>query len=82
MTVLEKRRIDREFQIFTSRHFEKPKKCKNADQIRFYVRELTLKMENYREEFDYIPAAAYEMLANYNLILNQMVYEEFKNTYC
>lgn len=81
MSELEKRRIDREFQLFTVRNFEKPKKCKNIDQVRFYVNELAMKMDDFKDRFNYVPNAAYKLLAEYNALQNTMVFEHFKNTY-
>jgi len=81
MSELEKRRIDREFQLFTVQNFEKPKKCKNIDQVRFYVNELAEKMEDFKQRFNYVPNNAYKLLAEYNALQNAMVFEHFKNTY-
>lgn len=81
MSEFEKKRIDREFQIFTSRNFESPKRCKNLDQIRFYVQELSSKMEEFRSRFNYVPSTAYTLLTQYNQIQNKMVFAEFKNAY-
>lgn len=81
MSEFEKKRIDREFQLFTARNFENPKRCKNLDQIRFYVQELSSKMEEFRNRFNYVPSNAYSLLTQYNQIQNKMVFTEFKNTY-
>lgn len=81
MSEFEKKRIDREFQIFTSRNFENPKRCKNLDQIRFYVQELSSKMEEFKSRFNYVPSNAYTLLTQYNQIQNKMVFAEFKNAY-
>jgi len=81
MSDLEKRRIDREFELFTMRHFEKPKKCKNLEQVRFYIQELADKMTEFEKQFDYVPATAYKLLAQYNALQNTMVFEHFKNAY-
>ncbi|MTI20312.1 hypothetical protein E1176_04695 [Fulvivirga sp. RKSG066] len=81
MKAQEHKRIDREFELFTLRHFEKPRKCKNLEQVRFYVQELVEKIEDFKHRFDYVPEAAYQLLAQYNTIQNSMVFEEFKKTY-
>lgn len=81
MSDLEKRRIDREFEIFSMRNFEKPKKCKNLDQVRFYLQEVSAKVQEFKSQFNYVPDSAYQLLAQYNALLNSMVLTEFKNTY-
>ena len=81
MSEFEKKRIDREFQIFTARNFENPKRCKNLDQIRFYVQELSAKVEEFKSRFNYVPSKAYTLLTQYNQIQNRMVFAEFKNAY-
>ena len=81
MSDLEKRRIDREFELFAMRNFEKPRKCKNLDQVRFYLQEVANKVQDFKAEFDYVPQRAYELLAQYNALHNSMVFAEFKNTY-
>ncbi|MEQ9166271.1 MAG: hypothetical protein RLO12_08435 [Fulvivirga sp.] len=81
MSEFEKKRIDREFQIFTMRNFEKPKKCKNLDQIRFYVQELSTTVEEFKQRFNYVPSDAYSLLTQYNQLQNKMLFAEFKNSY-
>ena len=81
MNRIEKKRIDREFAEFMKRNFEKPKKCKNLEQIRFYVRELSQKVEELKRRFNYVPDAAYLLLTQYNHLQNRWVYTEFKNRY-
>jgi SMC interacting uncharacterized protein involved in chromosome segregation len=81
MSEFEKKRIDREFQIFTSRNFESPKRCKNLDQIRFYVQELSSLVEDFKRRFNYVPDSAYNLLTQYNTLQNQLVFANFKNSY-
>ena len=81
MSEFEKKRIDREFELFTKRNFENPKRCKNLDQIRFYVQELSGKIDDFNNRFGYVPSGAYSLLSKYNMIQNRMVFAEFKNTY-
>ena len=81
MNTLEKKRIDREFTEFIRRNFEKPKKCRNLEQIRFYVNELSQKVEELKRRFNYVPNAAYLLLSQYNHLQNRLVYTEFKNRY-
>ena len=81
MSEFEKKRIDEEFKVFTSQHFEKPRRCKNLDQIRYYVQELSVKVNDFKQRFNYVPAGAYTLLAQYNRLQNNLLFKEFKNTY-
>lgn len=81
MSEFEKKRLDREFETFTKKNFESPKRCKNLDQIRFYVQELSSKMEEFKQRFNYVPNRAYSLLTQYNTIQNRMVFADFKNNY-
>ncbi len=81
MSEFEKKRLDREFEKFTKNNFETPKRCKNLDQIRFYVQELSSKMEEFKQRFNYVPNNAYSLLTQYNTIQNRMVFADFKNNY-
>lgn len=81
MSEFEKRKLDEQFSTFAKRNFEKPRRCKNLDQIRFYVHELSVQMEEFKRRFNYVPNAAYTLLAQYNTIQNRMVYADFKNNY-
>ncbi len=81
MSEFEKKRLDQEFQKFTKRNFESPKRCKNLDQIRFYVQELSSKMEEFKNRFNYVPSTAYSLLTQYNTIQNKIVFTNFKNSY-
>jgi hypothetical protein len=78
----EKKRIETELRTFTWRNFEKPSECRNLDQIRFYVQELCLKIEELEERFHYVPQWAYSLLAQYNSKQNAMTNLEFRSTYC
>jgi hypothetical protein len=68
----EKRRIELELKAFTSKNFERPSECRNLDQIRFYVRELCIKIEELEDRFNYVPQWAYSLLAQYNSRQNAM----------
>ena len=81
MSEFEKKKLDQEFQKFTKRNFETPKRCKNLDQIRFYVQELSSKMDEFKRRFNYVPNNAYSLLSQYNTIQYQMVFANFKNEY-
>lgn len=81
MSEFEKRRLDREFEMFASKNFEKPRRCKNIDQIRYYVQELSCKVDELKQKFNYVPDNAYSLLAQYNQLQNMLIHREFKNTY-
>lgn len=77
----EKLKVEMEFKNFTSRNFERPADCRNIDQIRFYVRELCLRIEEYENRFNYVPQWAYSLLAQYNLVQNRIIEVEFNKAY-
>jgi len=82
MSDYDRRKIEMDLKIFTSRNFERPADCRNLDQIRFYVRELCLKIEEIEGRFNYVPTWAYSLLAQYNARQNSLIHVEFRNTYC
>jgi len=81
MNDYERKKLELELKNFTSRNFERPSNCRNLDQIRFYVRELCNKIEEYENRFNYVPASAYTLLAQYNSAQNQMLLVDFRTTY-
>ena len=81
MSGYEKKLIEKEFNKFTKKNFEAPGKCKNYEQIRYYVRELSLKMDELNNKFNYVPQSAYTLLAQYNMLQNKMIYSNFKAVY-
>ncbi|HOO08498.1 MAG TPA: hypothetical protein PKW06_01000 [Cyclobacteriaceae bacterium] len=81
MSIFEQAKIETDLRKFTDRNFESPRKCKNPDQVKFYVRELCTKIEEYEKRFNYVPTWAYSLLAQYNKIQNEMVYMEFVRAY-
>ena len=82
MSTQERKSIDRKFKLFVSRHFETPAKCKDLKQIQFYIRELSIRIDELKKNFNYVPQDAYSMLAEYNKLQNQRVYSNFKTIYC
>jgi hypothetical protein len=66
---------------FTRRNFERPGECRNVDQIRFYVRELCMKIEDHERKFNYVPAWAYSLLAQYNHVHNKLLCVQFAEIY-
>ena len=81
MSRYEKKQVEKEFKSFTNKHFEKPAKCRNIDQVRFYVQELSDKITEFKRRFNYVPDAAYSLLSQYNNIQNTMVFAHFKQNY-
>jgi len=76
-----RRLVDREFKSFTSKHFEKPSNCRNIEHLRFHIHELSKKIEELRNRFDYVPGCAYSLLSEYNLYQNSLLYHDFRKTY-
>ena len=81
MSQHELKQLDAALRNFTSQNFESPSNCRNIDQIRFYVRELCLKIEEYENRFNFVPSWAYALLAQYNLMQNRMIELEFSKAY-
>lgn len=81
MSEFERKKIEIDLMSFTSKNFQRPSDCRNLEQIRFYVRELCLKIEELEERFDHVPNCAYALLAQYNSKQNTLVNEDFKTTY-
>jgi hypothetical protein len=81
VTDYEKTRLDVALRDFTTRNFEKPSVCKNLDQLRFYIRELCLKIEEYETKFHYVPEWAYVLLTQYNQKQNSLLLQDFQKTY-
>ncbi|MFM9839974.1 MAG: hypothetical protein ACKVOQ_17040 [Cyclobacteriaceae bacterium] len=81
MSNFEKKKLEMDLRNFTSRNFERPSDCRNGAQIRFYVRELCNKIEEYERRFNYVPSWAYSLLTQYTIVQNNMVHIEFVKTY-
>jgi hypothetical protein len=81
MSNFERKKLEMDLRNFTDRNFESPSNCRNSDQIRFYVRELCLKIEEYERRFNFVPSSAYSLLAQYNLVQNQLIRVEFRKAY-
>ncbi len=81
MSNFERKKLELDLRNFASRNFESPSNCRNIDQIRFYVRELCLKIEEYESRFNFVPSSAYSLLAQYNLVQNQLIRVEFRRAY-
>jgi len=81
MSEFEKKHLELELRKFTARNFVMPSECRNLDQIRFYIRELCVRIEDYKKRFDYVPATAYYLLSQYNSQQNSMLYRDFISSY-
>ena len=73
MALFDRKKVDTELQKFALRNFEKPADCKDLEQIRFYVRELCVKIEELERRFEYVPSSAYSLLAQYNSQQNSLI---------
>jgi hypothetical protein len=81
MSQTEERSLEMELKTFACQNFEMPSDCKNLDQIRFYIRELSMKIEEYKRRFNYVPSIAYTLLAQYNARQNSLVHREVRKSY-
>jgi hypothetical protein len=79
MSEFEKTKLEMALRTFTSRNFVRPSDCRNIAQIRFYIKELCLKIEEYESRFNYVPEWAYSMLAQYNLVQNKLIHVESRH---
>lgn len=81
MSNYEKNQLESDFKRFTSTHFEKPSNCKNLEQVQFYVKDLTLKITEFKKSFNYVPEYAYSLLSDYNASQNKLIFRNFKRVY-
>jgi hypothetical protein len=81
MSEFEKKHLETELKAFTARNFVRPAECRNLDQIRFYIRELCLKIDDYKKRFNYVPVTAYALLSQYNSKQNALLYRDFVSNY-
>ena len=81
MKEFERKKAEMEMKTFTSKNFVMPSECRNLEQIRFYVRELCLKIEEFEGKFNYVPNSAYTLLAQYNSRQNAIISVDFRRTY-
>jgi hypothetical protein len=81
MSDYEKKFLEMELKSFTSKNFEKPSDCENLEQVRFYIKELCSRIDDYKKRFNYAPEHAYTLLAQYNAKQNSMLYKDFVSTY-
>jgi hypothetical protein len=81
MSEFEKRHLELELRNFTTRNFVGPAECRNLDQIRYYIRELCAKIEDYKKRFNYVPNTAYSLLSQYNSKQNSLLYRDFTRNF-
>jgi hypothetical protein len=81
MSEFEKKHLEQELKNFTARNFVRPSECRNLDQLRSYIRELCVKIEEYKRRFDYVPNTAYSLLSQYNSRQNSMLTRDFLRNY-
>jgi hypothetical protein len=81
MSDFEKKKLELELKNFTNMNFEHPADCRNLDQIRYYVRELCTKIEEYERRFNYVPTWAYVLLSQYNMVHNSLLHRDFRKAY-
>ena len=82
MTEREMRKIDQELKQFAMKNFERPSNCRNLEQIRYYVRELSVKIDEMRRQCNYVPSSGYSLLEQYNAKQNSSIGMDFRKTYC
>lgn len=82
MSRYEQKRLEMEFDRFTNMNFEKPAKCKSLVQIRFYIKELSVKIDELKNSFNYVPNNAYTLLNQYNSKQNTLIFSNFQEAYC
>lgn len=78
MSKYEKKVLEIEFQKFTRMNFESPAKCKSLVQIRYYIKELSGKIEETKSKFNYVPALAYTLLSQYNTRQNALIFSNYQ----
>ena len=81
MASVDRKKIESELNAFALRNFEKPADCKDLEQIRFYIRELCVRIEDLETRFEYVPHSAYKLLAQYNQKQNTIINKDLDNLY-
>ena len=81
MPSVDRKKIESELNAFALRNFETPGDCKDLEQIRFYIRELCVKIEDLEKRFEYVPHSAYKLLAQYNQKQNSIINKDLDNLY-
>ncbi len=81
MSTYERKQIDKEFKNFTHLNFEAPKKCRSLGQLQYYVKELSQKIKELKNRFNYVPERAFLLLTEYNQMLNSLIYKNYQEVY-
>ena len=81
MTRFEQKSLDLEFIKFTKMNFDKPQKCKSIGQIRYYIQELSNKINDFKRSFNYVPNSAHILLSQYNAAQNSLIHKNFQEVY-
>jgi SMC interacting uncharacterized protein involved in chromosome segregation len=81
MTRFQQKRLDVEFSRFTKMNFDKPQKCRNIDQIRYYMNELSAKIQELKRSFNYVPESAHVLMSQYNAAQNRLIHKNFQEAY-
>ena len=81
MSEYERKHLERDLKDFTSKNFVRPSDCRSLDQIRCYICELCVKIEEYKRRFNYVPNSAYSLLSQYNSKQNSLLYRDFISNY-
>ena len=81
MTKFEKKKRAFEFNKFVKMHFEKPSNCKDAQQVGYYIQELSAKIEELKDAWGYVPDEAYRLLHQYSQLHRKLTYADFINSY-
>lgn len=81
MNTGDREKLEKDLKSFTTKNFVRPAECTDLEQVRFYVRELCLKIEELERKFDYVPSSAYTLLAQYNSRQNAIITVDFRETY-
>ena len=81
MNRFEQKKLDVEFARFTKMNFDKPQHCRNIDQIRYYMNELSEKIQELKRSFNYVPTSAHVLLSQYNAAQNRLIHKNFQEAY-
>lgn len=60
---------------------ENPLQCKTDEDIRFYVRDLCLKIEALEERLEYVPSSSCTFLAEYHTLQSPSTIKNFAENY-
>jgi hypothetical protein len=81
MTRFQEKKLEQEFNKFAQMNFDKPQKCRSISQIRYYMQELTEKINEFKASFKFVPGSAYTLLTQYNAAQNKLIHKNFQEVY-